>query len=171
MGTPLNALVVEDAESDAALLVRQLESAGFDLTWRRVQTEADFIEAIAHRPDIILSDFSMPQFSVTRALELLKQHKQDVPFIVVSGTIGEDAAVETLKGGATDYILKDRLSRLGPAIRRALREADERAERKRAEAALESRARQVGTRARPQPCRYLLAQAQRWRGSQRLGER
>jgi len=133
MAVPLNILIVEDSPNDAALLVAELQSAGFDPKWRRVQTEPDFRAGLAERPDIVFSDFTLPQFSVRRALEVLHENEFDIPFIVVSGTIGEERAVESMKAGATDYVLKDRPARLGPSVHRALREAKERSERLRAE--------------------------------------
>src|SRR5438874_9852795 len=121
---PLRVLIVEDSSMDAALIVRQLEQGGFDPTWRCVANEADYLAALLPTLDVILSDFNMPQFSARRALELLKARQFDIPFLVVSGSIGEETAVEILKSGATDYLLKDRMARLGQAVRRAL---DERA--------------------------------------------
>ena len=134
MTTPLNALLVEDSEDDAALLVIELEKNGFDLKWKRVETEADYRASLDGEINIIFSDFTLPQFSTMRALELLQESKLDVPFVIVSGTIGEERAVESLKAGATDYVLKNNLSRLVPVVKRALREIQERAERRRVEA-------------------------------------
>lgn len=136
MPTPLNILLVEDSRDDAALLIDELQTAGFDAKWKRVETEKEFCAGLKEHPEIILSDFSLPQFSTPRALELLQESKLDIPFIIVSGTIGEERAVESLKAGATDYVLKDRLQKLGPAIHRALREASDRAERRKAEESL-----------------------------------
>ncbi len=96
--------------------------------------EAAYLDGLQGRPDIILSDYEMPQFSGLRALELLRQQKLEIPFIIVSGTIGEETAVEAMQQGAADYLLKDRIARLGPAVRRALQEAEGHKERKRLEA-------------------------------------
>jgi two-component system, cell cycle sensor histidine kinase and response regulator CckA len=133
MTTPLNILLVEDSADDADLHIAELRRAGFDPKWRRVQTEPDFLAELKKSPDIILSDYSMPQFNGLRAAELLRQSGMDIPFILISGTVGEDVAVEAMKHGATDYLLKDRIARLGQAVERALREIQERAERKRLE--------------------------------------
>jgi signal transduction histidine kinase len=134
MATPLNILIVEDSADDAALVVKELQKNGFDFKWKRVETEADYRANLNSEINVILSDFSLPQFSTMRALGLLQESKLDIPFIVVSGTIGEERAVESMKAGATDYVLKDKLDRLGPVVKRALREIQERTERKRAEA-------------------------------------
>jgi two-component system, cell cycle sensor histidine kinase and response regulator CckA len=130
MGIPLNVLIVEDSADDAELLVNELQTAGFSPAWKRVETEAAYRAGLAERIDIIFSDFSLPQFTTFRALELLQKSNWDIPFVVVSGTIGEEHAVDILKAGATDYVLKNHLSRLGPVVRRALRESVERAERR-----------------------------------------
>src|ERR1700752_2262676 len=119
---PLHLLIAEDNPSDAELMLRELGRAGFDPDWKRVETEADYLRELDSKIDIILSDFSMPQFSGLRALEILKKHKLDIPFIIVSGTIGEDIAVKAMRGGASDYLLKDRLARLGQAVEHALEE-------------------------------------------------
>ena len=120
MSEPLRVLIVEDTPSDAELVVRELNRSGFDTEWFRVDTETDYLDRLHAGLDVILSDYEMPQFSGQRALELLQQQKLDVPFILLSGTIGEDLAVEAMKQGATDYLLKDRLARLGPAVRLAM---------------------------------------------------
>jgi two-component system cell cycle sensor histidine kinase/response regulator CckA len=129
-GTSLNVLFVEDSVEDAVLLGRELEKAGFDARWKRVETEADFCASLKEKWDIICSDLSLPRFSAPRALELLLASKLDIPFIIVSGNIGEERAIESLKGGATDFVFKDRPERLGRVVKRALREVQERTERK-----------------------------------------
>ena len=134
MGTPLRVLLVEDSADDARLLVRQLGTAGYDVTHRRVDTPDAMQEALERNVwDIVISDYSMPQFSGTAALNLVKDRGIDVPFIFVSGTIGEDVAVAAMKAGASDYVLKDKLKRLVPAIERELRDAEVRRERRRAQ--------------------------------------
>ena len=133
MSTPLNLLIVEDSPDDVELLVAQLRRDGYDPMWRRVETEHDFLAELAKAPDIIVSDFSMPQFSGMRAAQLTLESALNIPFILVSGTVGEDAAVEAMKCGATDYLLKDRLSRLGSAVARALEQKQLREERLRTE--------------------------------------
>jgi signal transduction histidine kinase len=120
MPQPLKVLLAEDNPADTELVVRELHRAGFKPEWRRVDTEAAFLEHLHDGLDLILSDYQMPQFSGLRALELLKQSGLAMPFIIVSGTIGEETAVAAMKQGAADYLLKDRLARLGPAVSHAL---------------------------------------------------
>jgi PAS domain S-box-containing protein len=127
-------LIVEDSIDDALLLVEQLKNDGFEPTWERVETEADLLAHLEKRPDVVLSDFSMPQFNGLRAAEIVRKSGLDIPFILVSGTVGEELAVEAMKRGATDYLLKDRIARLGTAVRHARDEVRARAERKRMEA-------------------------------------
>ncbi|HEY2464077.1 MAG TPA: EAL domain-containing protein [Steroidobacteraceae bacterium] len=134
MKTQLKLVVVEDSVADAELLARHLAKAGLNCAINRVQTEPEFIDAL-HRdkPDVILSDFSLPNFSGLRALDLAVVHAPDIPFIYVSGTIGEERAIDALRRGATDYVLKSNLSRLSSAIERALREAKLKADRRHSE--------------------------------------
>ena len=134
--TPLRLLIVEDNPLDAELVICELRRAGFEPEWSRVDTEAEYVERLCPELDIVLSDYDLPQFSGMRALELLRESGLEIPFIIVSGTIGEDIAVDVMKRGASDYLLKDRLKRLGPAIAHAVEEGRSREERKRAEAAL-----------------------------------
>ena len=117
---PLRALIVEDDVADAELMVAELHRSGFDLSWERVQTEEDYLARLGDSPDIVLADYALPKFSGGRALELLQQLGLGIPFIVVSGTVGEEAAAAIIKLGATDYVLKSSLARLGPAVTRAL---------------------------------------------------
>ena len=112
-------LIVEDRPTDAELMVLELEDEGFDPTWERVDTEGEYLKALAIGPDIILSDWRLPQFSGLHALRLLREQRLDIPFVIVSSNIGEEAAVDAVHGGAEDYVFKDRLARLGPAVRRA----------------------------------------------------
>jgi two-component system, cell cycle sensor histidine kinase and response regulator CckA len=133
MKTPLNILIVEDSPDYADLLVRELQRAGFDPKWQRVETEPDFLAELKKSPDIILADYSMPQFSGLRAAQLTQESGLQIPFILISGTVGEDTAVEAMKHGATDFLLKDRIARLGPAVSRALHEAEEHREHNRVE--------------------------------------
>lgn len=120
MARVIRVLIVEDNPSDAELLVRELRRAGFDPQWKRVQTEPDYLVELEKLPDIILSDYSLPQFCGLRAAELLQKRDLNIPFILISGTVGEDVAVEAMKQGATDYLLKDRIARLGRAVEQAL---------------------------------------------------
>ena len=134
----LNVLMLEDVATDAELIERELRRGKVDFASRRVATRKDFEEELSKsRPDVILADFSLPGFDGSAALTIARERVPEVPFIFVSGAIGEERAIESLKQGATDYVLKDRLSRLVPALERALSEARERFERRRAEIALE----------------------------------
>lgn len=123
---PLNILIVEDSAADAKLALNELRAAGFELTWKRIETESEFLAEIKQLPDIIISDYSMPQFSGLRAAELLRESGLGIPFILISGKVGEEVVIEALKAGASDYVLKWNLKRLGQVIQRALREAEER---------------------------------------------
>lgn len=120
MGAPLNLLILEDSPDDAELMVHALHQGGFEVRWQRVDTVTDFLARLKDAPDLILSDYSMPQFTGVEAVQLLRQRGFDTPFILVSGTAGEEKAVEAMKRGATDYLLKDRIARLGPAVLQAL---------------------------------------------------
>src|SRR5829696_8049945 len=138
MGVDLKVLFVEDSEDDALLLLRTLRKGGYDPTWERVDTPQD-MEAALHGAswDLVISDHSMPAFSSSAALGLLRRKGfVNLPFIIVSGQIGEDAAVAAMKAGAHDYLMKDNLARLNSAIERELREAEVRRERRRTETAL-----------------------------------
>ena len=120
----LNLLILEDNPDDAELMVRELEKKGFVFEWKRVDTEKAFKEALSEKPDIILSDYKLPSFDGMAAIKLHRKIAPDIPLIVVSDTIGEELTVECLKAGAMDYICKDRLSRLGHSVKRALKEAE-----------------------------------------------
>ncbi len=120
MPTSLNLLLLEDSPADAELIIEMLREAGFELTFRRVDSKDAYLRELDQPPDFILSDFSMPQFTAPDALQLMKERGLDLPFIIVSGCMGEDMAVECMKAGATDYLLKDRLTRLGHAVTQAL---------------------------------------------------
>lgn len=118
----LRVLVIEDVPADADLLIDQLRRQRFDPDWQRVETEPDFLAALSSVPEVIFADYAVPGFNVLTALQHMRAQRIDVPFIVVSGAIGEELAVEILRKGASDYLLKDRLGRLGEAVRRALEE-------------------------------------------------
>jgi len=120
MSLPVQLLILEDSPADAELIVERLREAGFDIHSRRVDTAPDYLAALDHIPDVILSDFSMPQFDAREALRLMKERGLDIPFIVVSGCIGEEIAVQCIEDGANDYLLKDRLGRLAPAVIQAM---------------------------------------------------
>lgn len=134
---PLRVLVIEDCEDDAQLVLRALARSQYACEHRRVQTAAELGEALSAGPwDIIFSDHSMPGFSAPEALRIVRERGEDTPFVVVSGSIGDEQAVAVMRAGAHDYIIKDNLSRLGPVVDRELREAQGRARRLRAEASL-----------------------------------
>src|ERR1035437_808601 len=133
MATPLRLLILEDNPSDAELMLIALRHAGYDPIADRVETEQDYRDHLQFSPEIVLADFSMPEFDALRPLKIMQECQLDIPVIVVSGTIGEESAVRFMQRGATDYIIKDRLGRLGHAVFQALeqkrlREAARRAE-------------------------------------------
>jgi PAS domain S-box-containing protein len=137
MDPPLRVLHLEDDVRDTELLQATLEAKGVPSELTRVETEHDFVAALKRgKLDLILADYTLPSFDGLSAMRLAQLHAPDVPFLFVSGTLGEDVAIEALKNGATDYVLKTHLARLGPSVTRALREARERTERKRAEKAV-----------------------------------
>jgi diguanylate cyclase (GGDEF)-like protein/PAS domain S-box-containing protein len=134
MKIPLRMLLIEDAEDDALSLARQLGQSGYDLLFKRVETaEAMRAALVAEEWDLVISDYSLPGFSALGALEVLKKSGIDLPFIILSGDIGEETAVEAMRAGAHDYVMKNNLARLMPAIERELREAESRRKRRRAE--------------------------------------
>src|SRR6266436_7019543 len=137
MNPPLRVLHLEDDLRDTELLRVTLEAEGIQAELTRVETGQDFLGAVKDKDvDLILADYSLPSFDGLSALKIAQEHAPDVPFIFVSGKLGEDVAIEALKTGATDYVLKTHLVRLGPAVNRALRESGERRDRRRAEALL-----------------------------------
>lgn len=133
MSDPLSVLIVEDNPVDCDLVVQGLKRAGIDARWRRVDTEEWYVEQLRAKPDIILADYSLPLFGALRALELLAESGLDIPCIVLTGSVDEGVMVECMKCGAADYLLKDRMTRLGPAVKRALNERDLRAQKRRAD--------------------------------------
>jgi two-component sensor histidine kinase/DNA-binding response OmpR family regulator len=138
MSIPLRVLIVEDSEDDTFLVMRELKKGGYEPVFERVDAPEAFTSAFARQSwDVIIADHSMPHFSGLKALTLLKESGQDVPFIIVSGAIGEDVAVSAMKAGAHDYVMKDNLARLGPAVQRELQEAEARRARREAEEALQ----------------------------------
>lgn len=141
MSHPLKILIVEDSEDDALLILRELRRGGFDLTWARVQTVDTLQAALAEQVwDVIISDFRLPTLDAPTALSIVQASGLDIPFIVVSGTIGEVTAVTMMKSGAHDYLMKDNLTRLTEAVRREVREALMRAERRQSERRLQQTA-------------------------------
>ena len=120
MPQPLRVLILEDRLADALLAVHELRRAGFEPDWNRVETEPDYLAHLEPTLGVILADYHLPQFDALKALHRLQERGWDIPFIVVTGALGDEAAVECLKQGAADYLLKDRLARLGPAVAHAL---------------------------------------------------
>ena len=118
--TSLRALIIEDNPVDTEMLGSILRKAGYRVTWDRVVTEPDYVSCLKHSPDIIIADYSSPQFDVSRALEILKEKELDIPFIMVTGTICETLAIDCMKKGASDYLFRDRLARLGHSVAQAL---------------------------------------------------
>ncbi len=135
---PLRVLLVEDCEDDVALILRLLRRGGYEPDWKQVQTAETLDAALAaSRWDIVLSDYTMPQFDAMRALHRLREQSANLPFIVISGSIGEETAVAAMRAGASDYLMKSNLTRLVPAIERELRESADRLERTRTKKALQ----------------------------------
>jgi two-component system sensor histidine kinase UhpB len=138
MNKELHILILDDVSADAELMTFELAEAGITFTAKYVSDKDSFLRSLEDQQvDIILSDYSLPSFDGLSALKIAKEKHPDIPFIFVSGALGEEKAIELLKKGATDYVLKDRLHRLAPAVSRALQEVAERTERKRCETALE----------------------------------
>jgi DNA-binding NarL/FixJ family response regulator len=134
MNDKLHILILEDMAADAELMEDELMQAGFKYVARRVSGKSAYIKELEEfSPDLILADYSLPGFGGRAALKIAVDRSIDIPFIFVSGAIGEELAIELLKQGATDYVLKNKLSRLGPSVKRALNELAERNERKKAE--------------------------------------
>lgn len=138
MGTSLRVLIIEDSPEDTELLIRELCAGGYDPTYERVETSAALVAALNKQTwDIVLSDYSMPHLTGAEALARVREREMDMPFIVVSGTIGEEAAVEAMKAGAQDYVLKGNIARLLPSVERQLHEAAVRRQHKKLEATVE----------------------------------
>lgn len=162
MSGPLRILIAEDNPADVELLLRELRCAGFTLQWEVVDHEPDFVKLLRPDLDLVLSDYNMPQFTGLRALEILRQRDPDLPFIIVSGAIGEDRAVSVMRQGATDYLLKDRLGRLGLAVRQAIDQARLRRESRQAARALaesEQTLRELTRQLEVEHARLVAAQA------------
>ncbi|MDP1570884.1 MAG: response regulator [Vicinamibacterales bacterium] len=137
MQSAIQALFVEDSEDDCFLIARELTRAGLVLEWQRVETEPQFRDALARQTwDVVLSDHSMPHFSSLDALRIVREHEPGMPFVIVSGTIGEERAVAAMRAGASDYVLKGNLTRLPQVVVRELREAENRRRQWNAEVAL-----------------------------------
>ncbi len=135
MSLPINVLVAEDSEDDAILMMRELRRSGYASNFVRIDTPEAMRAALGEKDwDVVISDYAMPRFNAFDALKILKESGLDIPFIIVSGTIGEDLAVAAMRAGAHDYVMKDKLARLGPAVQRELQEAEVRRARRLAEA-------------------------------------
>ena len=137
MSEPLKVLIIEDSALDAKVLVGLIQAGGYQVTSERVETGKQFTTALDNeRWDVILADYNLPDFNGAEGLKLLQQSGQDIPFIVISGGIGEDLAVQIMKSGAHDYLMKGNLARLVPAVEREVREARDRTRHREAESAL-----------------------------------
>lgn len=137
MTTPLHVLVVEDSEDDTLLIAQELERAGYAPQWQRVETSEAMEKALRQQDwDLVIADYSLPHFNGLAAIEKVKDMGLDIPVIVVSGAIGEETAVGTMRAGASDYVMKNNLARLGPAVERELRQAEVRREHRQMEARL-----------------------------------
>jgi diguanylate cyclase (GGDEF)-like protein len=139
-GRPLRLLILEDRAEDAELALHELRRAGFEPSWRRVDDEAGFRANLDPDLDLILADYHQPQFDASRALKLMHEVGLEIPFVIVSGAIGEDLAVAVIRQGAMDYVLKDRMARLGTAVKNAIEQAELRRRQRLAQAALEHQA-------------------------------
>ncbi len=120
VAVPLRVLILEDDPADAEMMARELRRAQFDPDWRRVEREEDYLAHLSPALDVILADYHLPAFDALEALRLLQERGLDIPFIVVTGALGDEAAVRCIQQGAADYLLKDRMARLGPAVAQAL---------------------------------------------------
>src|SRR5271157_1839024 len=139
MSNQIRILIVEDSEDDEKLLLRELHRGGYEVTSKRVETASAMTDALDREEwDFIISDYSLPQFSGLKALEVVKEKGLDIPFILVSGTIGEEVAVEAMRAGAQDYVMKNNLSRLCLAIERELQDANARRQQRETEQRLKA---------------------------------
>jgi PAS domain S-box-containing protein len=137
MAIPLRLLIVEDSPDDAELLLRELARAGYEVEAARVEDEESFLAALRNSPQIILMDYRLPEFNALRGLAILRESALDIPCIVISGILSDETAVECIRQGAADYLLKDRLARLGTAVARAIQERETRTDKHRTELALQ----------------------------------
>ncbi|HKA53794.1 MAG TPA: response regulator, partial [Candidatus Binatia bacterium] len=133
---PSHILILEDNPADAVLMVRALRQGGVECTWQRVGTRAEYLAHLGPPYEVILADYNLPEFTAPQALELLNERGWDIPFIMVTGIAAEEAVVACMKEGAADYLLKDRLARLAPAVQSALEQKRLRDEQRQTEAAL-----------------------------------
>jgi len=136
VGKRLRVLILEDQPVDAELMARALRQSGFNVEWKRVDRKPDYLTELERKPDIVLADFNVPGFGALEALDVVREQGADVPVIVITGSLGDEIAAECIKRGASDYLLKDRLSRLGPAVEKVLERKHLRSEARQAEQAL-----------------------------------
>ena len=136
MADPIRVLILEDRRADAELMVAELRRAGFQPEWDLVDTEADFVAALVHPPEIVLADYAMPHWDGLKALRVLRERELDIPAIIVTGALGDEKAAECIRMGAADFLLKDRLGRLGQAVSQAVGQKRLRRERRQMGAAL-----------------------------------
>jgi len=136
MSDPIHILLVEDSADDAQLVLLTLEQQGMDVDCLRVETEAAFVAALDTNPDLIIADYSLPQFDGLSALKIMRERKLDIPFIFISGTFGEEVVAGALDLGANDFLMKDRLARISASIRHVLEQKSLRDEKRRSDAAL-----------------------------------
>lgn len=170
MSVPLAVLVIEDSEPDALLLSRQLRSGGYAPAITRVESAAGLTEALSKNVfDLVICDYRLPQFSGLEALRMVLDQGRDVPIILVSGVVGEDQAVAAMKAGAHDFILKDQLARLVPAVRRELDDATVRRERREAQAALQRAHAELETKVRQRTAELVAANEALQRANRALG--
>jgi len=139
----MRVLILEDSQTDAELMLHELKRAGFETQWALVKTQSEYYDCLRDDWDVILADYSLPHYNALHALQDLQARDLDIPFIIVTGSISEEVAVDCMKQGASDYLLKDRLARLGSAVQNALEDKHNRDQKRLADADLEERARQI----------------------------
>ena len=163
MSTQIRVLIVEDSEDDTILIVRELKRNGYDVIFERVDNYNDMKTTLVDQEwDIVFCDYSMPKFDGISALKLLQEERSELPFILVSGTIGEEVAVESMKAGADDYIMKDNLSRLASAVKRELKEYKERQELKRMEEAIQTLVKSTVIKTGEDAFRKIISSTREW---------
>jgi len=163
LSTQIRLLIVEDSEDDTLLIVRELKRNGYDVIFERVDNYNDMKTTLVDQEwDIVFCDYSMPKFDGISALKLLQEERSELPFILVSGTIGEEVAVESMKAGADDYIMKDNLSRLASAVKRELKEYKERQELKRMEEAIQTLVKSTVIKTGEDAFRKIISSTREW---------